>query len=47
MTTQTPDHDRESPSFKIAHRKIENLLKQLKKSASAHPAQHERWHFIW
>jgi hypothetical protein len=29
MTIQTPDDGRETPSFKIADRKIENLLKRL------------------
>jgi hypothetical protein len=29
MTTQTPDNGRETPSFKIADRKIESLLKRL------------------
>ena len=29
MTIQTPDSGRETPSFKIADRKIENLLKRL------------------
>ena len=29
MTIQTPDSGRETPSFKIADQKIENLLKRL------------------
>ena len=30
MTTQTPDDGHESPSFKIADQKIENLLRRLR-----------------